>query len=201
MSRSSIQVSSALRLFLASVGVVLIASFLTSRIQSSWGQVHVQSVTIPTQNGQWVVADWFKPRSATAENPAPFVAVVPGFQRSKEALSNIAIELARNLDGDRCEDVVCMDLSGLSPVTDYFVIGSGTSDRQMRTAAEHAIEYGKKVGEPPFNRSGIDTATWILIDFVHVVVHIFTPEHRTYYDLELLWGDAPRVNWMRSATA
>ena len=57
--------------------------------------MHVDTIKIPTQNGQWVVADLFKPRSATAESPAPFIVVVPGFQRSKEALSNVAIELAR----------------------------------------------------------------------------------------------------------
>jgi hypothetical protein len=55
----------------------------------------ITDIKIPTQNGQWVVGDLFKPRSATAENPAPLVVVVPGFQRSKEALANIAIELAR----------------------------------------------------------------------------------------------------------
>ncbi len=64
-------------------------------VQSSGGSVSVQGIKIPTQNGQWVAADLFKPDSATGENPAPLVVVVPGFQRSKEALSNIAIELAR----------------------------------------------------------------------------------------------------------
>ena len=113
----------------------------------------------------------------------------------------LAIELARITHDDRCEDVAVMDLRGLSPVTDFFVICSGTSDRQMRTAADHAIEYGRKIGEPPFSKSGLETATWILIDFVNVVLHIFTPEHRDYYDLELLWGDAPRIDWSRSASA
>ena len=113
----------------------------------------------------------------------------------------LAIDLARIARGDKCEDVTVMDLRGMSPVTDYFVICSGTSDRQMRTAAEHAIEYGKKIGEPPFTKSGADSATWILVDFVNVVLHVFTPEHRLYYDLELLWGDAPRVAWQRSASA
>ena len=113
----------------------------------------------------------------------------------------LAIELARITHDDRCEDVAVMDLRGLSPVTDFFVICSGTSDRQMRTAADHAIEYGKKIGEPPFSQSGLETATWILIDFVNVVLHIFTPEHREYYDLELLWGDAPRIDWSQSASA
>ena len=60
-----------------------------------FGDVQVRDVKIPTQNGQWVAGDLFKPNSATAENPVPFIVVVPGFQRSRESLSNIAIELAR----------------------------------------------------------------------------------------------------------
>ena len=76
--------------------LVLVSScWLASQIQSAGGSVQVSSIRIPTHNGQWVVADLFKPRSATAEAPAPFIVVIPGFQRSKEALSNIAIELAR----------------------------------------------------------------------------------------------------------
>jgi hypothetical protein len=75
--------------------VVIIASWVASGIQSVGGSVQVRSINIPTQNGQWLVADLFKPSSATAASPAPLIAVVPGFQRSKEALSNIALELAR----------------------------------------------------------------------------------------------------------
>jgi acetyl esterase/lipase len=75
--------------------VVLTASVLASRVQTSAGQVRVLDIKIPTQNGQWVFADLFRPLSASSENPAPLVVVVPGFQRSKEALANISIELAR----------------------------------------------------------------------------------------------------------
>ena len=75
--------------------VVFGSSLLASWVQTSGGRVQVRDIRIPTQNGQWVVADLFKPRSATSENPAPLVAVVPGFQRSKEALANICIELSR----------------------------------------------------------------------------------------------------------
>ena len=75
--------------------VVFSSSLLASWVQTSGGQVQVRDIKIPTQNGQWVVADLFKPRSATSENPAPLVVVVPGFQRSKEALANICIELSR----------------------------------------------------------------------------------------------------------
>ncbi len=83
------------RLLFGSILLVLLASLVTSLIQTSSGRVQIQDIKIPTQNGQWVVADLFKPRSATSDNPAPLVVVVPGFQRSKEALSNIALELAR----------------------------------------------------------------------------------------------------------
>jgi hypothetical protein len=82
-------------LFLTSVLTVAVASFLASRIQTAGGRVQVRDIRIPTENGQWLVADLFKPRSATEDSPAPFVAVVPGFQRSKEALANISLELAR----------------------------------------------------------------------------------------------------------
>ena len=83
------------RLLWTLLSTVIVASFLVSLIQTSGGRVQVRDIKIPTQNGQWLVADLFKPRSATSENPAPLVVVVPGFQRSKEALSNVAIELAR----------------------------------------------------------------------------------------------------------
>ena len=83
------------RLLLIALLVVFVSSFIASQIQTSGGRVDVRDIKIPTQNGQWVVADLFKPRSATSENPAPMVVVIPGFQRSKEALSNIAIELSR----------------------------------------------------------------------------------------------------------
>ena len=75
--------------------IIILSSFLASQFQSSWGKVNIQRLKIPTQNGQWVVADLFKPYSASHENPAPIVIVIPGFQRSKETLSNIAIELSR----------------------------------------------------------------------------------------------------------
>ncbi len=75
--------------------VVLIASAIANRTQRADGAVSVRSLTLPTQNGQWIAADLFKPASATAANPAPLVIVVPGFQRTKETLSNISIELSR----------------------------------------------------------------------------------------------------------
>jgi hypothetical protein len=83
------------RLFFCLVLIVLVASYLASLVQTSGGRVDVRSITIPTQNGQWVAGDLFKPRSVTSETPAPLIVVIPGFQRSKETLSNISLELAR----------------------------------------------------------------------------------------------------------
>jgi hypothetical protein len=83
------------RLLLLLVAFVIFAAFISSRIQTSGGEVRVTDFRIPTQNGQWVAGDLFRPVSASAENPAPLIVVVPGFQRSREALANIAIELSR----------------------------------------------------------------------------------------------------------
>ena len=112
-----------------------------------------------------------------------------------------AIEVARLAQDYKAEDVVALDLRGISPVTDFVVICTGTSDRQMRSVIDAVKEYGKKVGERPYGVAGYDNATWILIDFVDVILHVFTSTHRPYYDLELLWGDAPRVDWSRSESA
>ena len=75
--------------------IIVICSFLASLVQPSFGKVDIKSFVLPTQNGQHLVYDLYRPESASKENKAPFVIVVPGFQRSKEALSNIAIELSR----------------------------------------------------------------------------------------------------------
>lgn len=113
----------------------------------------------------------------------------------------LAIEMARLAHDNKCDDVTVMDLRGRSSVTDMFVICSGTSDRQMRSTCDALVDHAKKLGTRPFGRTGYDNAEWILLDFVDVVVHVFMPETRRYYDLELLWGDAPRLDWTRSATA
>ena len=77
------------------VALIFISSFIASMIQSSRGRVDIRTIKFPTQNGQLLVADLFKPKTATREIPAPLVIVIPGFQRSKETLSNISIELSR----------------------------------------------------------------------------------------------------------
>lgn len=95
----------------------------------------------------------------------------------------------------RCHSVVVLDVRGLSPVTDYFVLATGTSARQMRTVADDIEEMAEKLGHVPTARSGYEGSTWLLADFIDVIVHIFSDEARQYYDLDNLWGDAKRVEW------
>jgi ribosome-associated protein len=102
---------------------------------------------------------------------------------------------ARIANENRAEDVVVLDLRGLSPVTDFFVIATGTSDRQMRAVIDEIDEYAGHVGQQRYGLSGYETGTWLLADYVDIVVHLFDRERRQYYDLELLWGDAPRIDW------
>jgi ribosome-associated protein len=108
---------------------------------------------------------------------------------------NFAIALARVADENRAEDVVVLDLRGLTSIADFFVIATGTSDRQMRAVIDHMDELAKPAGQKRFGLAGYETAQWILADYVDVVVHLFNAEKRHYYDLELMWGDAPRINW------
>lgn len=118
-----------------------------------------------------------------------------------ESARQFAIELARIASDNKSEEVVALDLRGISSVTDFTVIATGTSARQMRAVADRAIEYGRRVGERPYGASGYENAVWIVLDYVDVVLHLFAPHYRSYYDLELLWGDAPRVDWARSESA
>jgi ribosome-associated protein len=105
------------------------------------------------------------------------------------------VAAARTALENNAEDIIVLNLKGLSPVTDYFVICTGTSGRQMRTVAEEIERAGNRSGHSLWHVAGVEAADWILLDFVDVVVHIFDQRHRSYYDLELIWGEAPRVRW------
>jgi ribosome-associated protein len=106
-----------------------------------------------------------------------------------------AAYVARLMVDSHCEDAIVLDVREVSQVTDYFVIGTGTSDRQIRAVSEELEEMAKAEGRTAFGIQGGESAQWIVVDFVDVVVHLFTGEARGYYDLESLWADARRVPW------
>ncbi|HEY6395826.1 MAG TPA: ribosome silencing factor [Solirubrobacteraceae bacterium] len=92
----------------------------------------------------------------------------------------------------KAQEIVQLDLRGMISYTDYFVICTGRSDRQCK-AIHDAINEGMKAehGTIPRRVEGLPDARWILMDYLDVVVHVFTPEKRDYYRLEQLWGEAP----------
>jgi ribosome-associated protein len=92
----------------------------------------------------------------------------------------------------KAADVVILDLREISSVTDYFVICTGRSDVHVRAIVER-IESGlAESGERPLAREGVSHGSWALLDYGDVVIHVFQPETRAFYDLERLWGQAPR---------
>jgi ribosome-associated protein len=96
----------------------------------------------------------------------------------------------------KAEDVLVLDLAGLTEATDFFVIASGASDTQVRGIAENVIEEVEQAGGGgPWHVEGMAAGRWILLDYIDFIVHVFHREMREYYQLERLWGDAARVNW------
>lgn len=130
------------------------------------------------------------------KRPAGSSSVVTRTSEQTEQARAFAIAAARSLRDDKCEDIIVLDLKGNSPVTAFFVIASGTSPRQMRTAGRSVEELGEATGMAPFRHNLREhEPTWVIIDCVDVVIHIFEPETRAYYDLEMLWNDAERLSW------
>lgn len=115
---------------------------------------------------------------------------------AQQRARDFALKAAVSLWSDKCENIALLDLRGLSPVTDFFVIATGTSSRQMRASGEHLKDVAAETSMS-LHRHNLreNDADWVLLDFVDVVVHIFDERARLFYDLEMLWGDAKRVTW------
>jgi ribosome-associated protein len=91
------------------------------------------------------------------------------------------------------EDIVLLDLRGLAPFADFFVIMSAESSRQIEALEQDLTQSLKETGVPRHRREGTPVSGWVLLDFSDVIIHIFSPEEREYYDLERLWRQAPQV--------
>lgn len=117
-------------------------------------------------------------------------------KNSKTTLTNIPSEkkdvkyYAKVIDEKKGHNIIIFDLKGISPITDYFVICTGLSDVHNRTIAEALMNL-----EKPYHMEGFEAGQWVLIDFVDVIVHIFSKETREFYGLERLWGDASRIDY------
>ncbi|MEK9971175.1 MAG: ribosome silencing factor [Ferrovibrio sp.] len=118
-----------------------------------------------------------------AKKPAPKSSLPPAVVKLHQLI-------LKSLDDDKAEEIVSIDLAGKSSIADFMVIASGRSSRQVAAIAEHLVgriakETGKKV-----RAEGKAVGDWVLIDTGDIVVHIFRPDVRSFYNLEKMWGGA-----------
>ncbi len=115
-------------------------------------------------------------------------------KRGSDSALQRAVVAAQTAQETRGRDVVILDMRKLTPIFDYFVLATGTSRRQLHAMSEeidHALE--DRMGDRRQGIEGYGESRWILLDYGDVVIHMFEPETREYYDLEQLWGQAQRV--------
>lgn len=118
----------------------------------------------------------------------------PRAESESRALSSaeLAAEIARQASEKKAHDIVELDMRGLVGYTDFFVICTGNTDRQVKAIHDGILESVKREhGRTPRRVEGLGRAQWVLMDYLDAVVHIFTPATREFYRLEQLWGEAP----------
>ena len=97
------------------------------------------------------------------------------------------------LEDKKGEDIKVIDISDVSPISDYFVLATGSNRNQVQAMADSVVEKMHKAGFSLKQIEGYDSANWILMDFVDIVVHVFDRESRNFYDLERIWQDGKLV--------
>lgn len=107
----------------------------------------------------------------------------------------IAAAAARAASDKKAHDILVLDMRDVLVITDFFVICSGNTDRQVRSIQEAVEEKLAALGVKPARREGVQHRRWVLLDYIDVVVHVFRQEEREYYEIERLWKDAPCVEW------
>jgi ribosome-associated protein len=107
-----------------------------------------------------------------------------------------ALIAARAASAKTLEDTVILDVGELIGITDYFVITAGRNDRQVRSIVDEiSRQVREQTGSSVRQTEGLESMSWVLLDYGDFVVHVFDPEARSLYALERLWADAPRVTW------
>ena len=109
---------------------------------------------------------------------------------------------ARAAADKKAEDTLALEVGEIIGIAEVFVITSGTNTRQVRTICDEIeLALKREDGEAPRSVEGLDDASWVLLDYGDLVVHVFLRETRDYYALERLWTDAPRIAWEPSSSA
>ncbi len=110
---------------------------------------------------------------------------------STEGLEPLETLIVNKLDDDKAQDIVCIDLKGKSSVADTLIIASGRSHRHVGALADHVVRALKEAGHGKAKIEGLPACDWVLIDVGDVVVHIFRPEVRSFYNIEKIWSLSP----------
>jgi ribosome-associated protein len=106
---------------------------------------------------------------------------------------------ARAAADNKARDVMVLDMRGITPLYDYFVLATGNSRRQIHTIAEEVDAALRAAGDRRLAIEGYQASKWVVQDYGDVIVHVFDADTREYYALEELWADAPRVDWEQHA--
>lgn len=112
---------------------------------------------------------------------------------------DMAVVCAQLAEEKKAEEIVIMDMRELSVVTDFFVVCTVQSKPQMKALMSALSVTMRNSSKRKFGVEGMEGASWVLCDYGDVIVHIFSPTARKYYDLEILWGDAPKVDWQSAS--
>jgi ribosome-associated protein len=108
---------------------------------------------------------------------------------------------ARVAADNKARDVLVLDMRGITPLYDFFVLATGTSRRQIHTLAEEIDAALRAEGDTRQSIEGYEASRWVVQDYGDLVVHVFEPDTRSYYGIEELWADAPRLDWERHVPA
>ena len=106
-----------------------------------------------------------------------------------DKISNLKKEIINILDSNKALDIISIDLEGKSSMADQMIIASGTSSRHIQALSEQVFEYFKKKGIHNCKIEGKDSNDWKLVDGIDLIVHIFNPEKRKFYELEKIWSE------------
>ncbi|TCO79026.1 ribosome silencing factor [Marinisporobacter balticus] len=106
----------------------------------------------------------------------------------------IALKIAKSIDDKKGQDIQILDIKNISNFADYFVIAHGTSTRQTKAMADEIEEKMKKEDILIGHKEGYVSGSWVLLDYINVVVHLFIEEERNFYNIERVWKDATHVN-------
>ena len=103
-------------------------------------------------------------------------------------LKNLVIQALEDVKG---EEIICLDITQMTDISDYMVVASGNSNRQVKALVDSVLEKVRSLGTEPLGVEGQEQGEWVLIDLTDVIVHVMLPKVRDFYDLESLWSMRP----------